>query len=93
MFALLALLSVAPWLACWKLRPETVPRHRRQSPRPGHLSQTYRKVLTSHALLLVCSALALNFVAFFVFVLSAPGRRASCRCSASPSACRWRRLA
>lgn len=71
-FALLVLLSVALWLACWTLLPETLPRHRRQSLRLGYLAKTYRKVLTSQDFLLICSALALNFVAFFIYVLSAP---------------------
>lgn len=71
-FALLVLLSGALWLACWKLLPETLPPHRRQSLRIGYLAKTYRQVLTSPAFLLICGALALNFVAFFIYVLSAP---------------------
>ncbi|WP_300449582.1 multidrug effflux MFS transporter [Accumulibacter sp.] len=71
-FAFLGLASVALWLACWYLLPETLPRHRRQSLRFSYLTRSYREVLTSPAFLRVSGALALNFVAFFIYVLSAP---------------------
>lgn len=71
-FAFLALNSVVLWLSCWFLLPETLPRHQRQSLHVGYLSRSYWKVLTSSAFLLTCSALAFNFAAFFIYVLSAP---------------------
>jgi len=71
-FAFLALNSVVLWLSCWFLLPETLPRHLRQSLHVGYLSRSYWKVLTSPAFLLTCSALAFNFAAFFIYVLSAP---------------------
>ncbi len=71
-FAFLALISVALWLACWFLLPETLPHHQRQSLHPGYLARTYWKVLTSPAFLLICGALSCNFAAFFIYVLSAP---------------------
>ncbi len=71
-FAFLALSSVGLWLACWFLLPETLPRHQRQSLNAGYLARSYWKVLTSPTFLLTCFALAFNFAAFFIYVLSAP---------------------
>ena len=71
-FAFLVLMSVALWLACWYLLPETLPREQRQSLHAGYLARSYWSVLTSPAFLLICGALALNFSAFFIYVLSAP---------------------
>lgn len=71
-FAFLVLMSVALWLACWYLLPETLPQGQRQSLHAGYLARSYWRVLTSPAFLLICGALALNFAAFFIYVLSAP---------------------
>ena len=71
-FAFLALATVALWLACWKLLPETLPPEKRQSLRPAYLGATYWKVMTSPAFLFACGALSLNFAGFFIYVLSAP---------------------
>jgi DHA1 family bicyclomycin/chloramphenicol resistance-like MFS transporter len=71
-FAFLVLLSFALWLACWFLLPETLPRDQRHSLHARYLARAYWKVLTSSAFLLTCGALALNFAAFFIYVLSAP---------------------
>ncbi|NMQ26805.1 Bcr/CflA family efflux MFS transporter [Candidatus Accumulibacter phosphatis] len=71
-FALLVLLSVALWLACWKFLPETLPVHRRQSLHVDYLAKAYCGVLGSPSFLLICGALAFNFAAFFIYVLSAP---------------------
>lgn len=60
------------WLACWKLLPETLPPERRQPLHPGYLGRSYLTVLTSPPFLAACAALSLNFVGFFVYVLSAP---------------------
>lgn len=71
-FAFLVLATVALWLACWKLMPETLPPDKRQSLRPTYLATTYWKVMTSPAFLTACAALALNFAGFFLYILSAP---------------------
>lgn len=71
-FAFLVLATVALWLACLKLLPETLPPEKRQSLRPAYLAGAYREVLSSPRFLFACSALALNFGGFFVYVLSAP---------------------
>lgn len=71
-FAFLVLCTVALWLACWKLLPETLPLEKRRSLQPAYLGKTYWKVLSSKAFLLVCAALSLNFSGFFIYVLSAP---------------------
>ena len=71
-FAFLAALTAALWLACWKLLPETLPPEKRQSLRPTYLGRTYWQVMTSPAFLFACAALSLNFAGFFIYVLSAP---------------------
>ncbi|HNB68440.1 MAG TPA: multidrug effflux MFS transporter [Accumulibacter sp.] len=71
-FVFLSLLSGLLWLICWLLLPETLPQQQRQPLKVGYLLATYRRVLTSPSFLLVCGALALNFAAFFIYVLSAP---------------------
>lgn len=71
-FAFLALSTVALWLACWKLLPETLLPEKRQSLQPAYLGRSYWKVMTSPPFLLACAALSLNFAGFFIYVLSAP---------------------
>lgn len=71
-FAFLVLVSATLWCACWFLLPETLPREQRQPLHPAYLARSYGKVLTAPAFLLVCGALAFNFAAFFLYVLSAP---------------------
>lgn len=71
-FAFIALATLAVWLACWQLLPETLPPERRQPLHPGYLARTYWKVLSSPAFLFACGGLALNFAGFFVYVMSAP---------------------
>ena len=71
-FAFLVLCTVALWLACWKLLPETLPVEKRRSLQPAYLGKTYWKVFSSKPFLLVCAALSLNFAGFFIYVLSAP---------------------
>ncbi|PKO35524.1 MAG: Bcr/CflA family drug resistance efflux transporter [Betaproteobacteria bacterium HGW-Betaproteobacteria-7] len=71
-FAFLVLMTAVLAFACWKLLPETLPPHKRQSLRPGYLGRTYWQVLTSPAFLFACAALSLNFAGFFIYVLSAP---------------------
>lgn len=71
-FAFLVVSTVALWLACWKLLPETLPPEKRQSLRPAYLGATYWKVMTSPPFLFACAAVSLNFAGFFIYVLSAP---------------------
>lgn len=71
-FAFLVVSTAALWLACWRLLPETLPRERRQSLRPGYLLRAYRTVMTSPPFLAACAALAFNFAGFFIYVLSSP---------------------
>ncbi|MFZ4535807.1 multidrug effflux MFS transporter [Propionivibrio sp.] len=71
-FAFLVLLTLALWLACWRLLPETLPPERRQSLHAGYLARTYWKVLTSPLFLFACGGLALNFAGFFIYIMSAP---------------------
>ncbi len=71
-FAFLVLSTAALGLACWKLLPETLPPEKRQSLQPTYLGRSYFKVLTSPRFLFACAALSLNFLGFFIYVLSAP---------------------
>ncbi len=71
-FAFLALLGVALWATCWWCLPETLPAQQRQPLRPGYLLRSYREVLNSPPFMLICGALAFNFAAFFIYILSAP---------------------
>ncbi len=71
-FAFLVVSTAGLWLACWKLLPETLPPEKRQPLHPSYLARTYRKVLTSPSFLFACFAVSLNFLGFFVYVLSAP---------------------
>jgi DHA1 family bicyclomycin/chloramphenicol resistance-like MFS transporter len=71
-FAFLVLATLALWLACWLLLPETLPLERRQPLHGGYLVRTYGKVLTSPVFLFACGGLALNFSGFFIYVMSAP---------------------
>ena len=71
-FIFLVLSTGALAFACWKLLPETLPPEKRQSLQPAYLGKTYLKVMTSPRFLLACAALALNFLGFFIYVLSAP---------------------
>ncbi len=71
-FAFMVVASIALWFACWRLLPETLPRDRRQPMHPAYLARTYWHVLTSPSFLFACGALAFNFAAFFIYVMSAP---------------------
>ena len=71
-FVFIALATLAVWLACWRLLPETLAPERRQPLHPGYLARTYWKVLSSPAFLFACGGLALNFAGFFIYVMSAP---------------------
>lgn len=71
-FAFLVLASLALWLACWRLLPETLPPERRSPLHAGYLARSYWKVLSSPAFLFACGGLAFNFAGFFIYVMSAP---------------------
>lgn len=71
-FALLALLTLALALACWRLLPETLAPAHRQSLHPGYLWRAYRQLLGAPPFLAASAALSLNFSGFFLYVLSAP---------------------
>ena len=71
-FAFLVLMTLALWLACWRLLPETLPPERRQPLHAGYLARSYWKVLTTPAFLYACAGLAFNFAGFFIYVMSAP---------------------
>jgi DHA1 family bicyclomycin/chloramphenicol resistance-like MFS transporter len=71
-FAFLVLATLALWLACWRLLPETLPPERRQPLHAGYLARSYWKVLSSPVFLFACGGLAFNFAGFFIYVMSAP---------------------
>lgn len=61
-------------LCAWSYRflPETLPPQNRQSLHPGSLARSYLGVFSHREFLMLSGALALNFAAFFIYVLSAP---------------------
>lgn len=82
-----AILAVAPWrgifwflalvgaltgVFAYRRLPETLAPEQRQSLHPLHLARGYASVLGSGHFLLIGAAVALNFNAFFIYVLSAP---------------------
>ena len=71
-FAFLTLIGIVLWIVCWLCLPETLPSDRRQPLHPAYLLRSYGQVLSSPAFALICSALAFNFAAFFIYILSAP---------------------
>ena len=71
-FVFLALFSAGLAWATWRMLPETLPEHARQSLHPVSLGRGYVQVLSSVAFLLLAGTLALNFNAFFIYVLAAP---------------------
>ncbi|WP_228488027.1 multidrug effflux MFS transporter [Rhodocyclus gracilis] len=71
-FGFLVVMTVLLGAVCWHLLPETLPPERRQSLRPRYLWQSYRSVLSAPPFLGACFAISLNFLGFFVYVLSAP---------------------
>jgi DHA1 family bicyclomycin/chloramphenicol resistance-like MFS transporter len=71
-FGFLFLYAIVLVAACWRFLPETLPRAQRQSLHPAWLARSYLGVFARPAFLLLAGALALNFAAFFIYVLSAP---------------------
>ena len=71
-FVFLAGLAALLWFCSQRWLPETLPPEKRQSLHPSYLAKAYWQVLTSPAFLAVSLAVGLNFVGFFVYILSAP---------------------
>jgi DHA1 family bicyclomycin/chloramphenicol resistance-like MFS transporter len=71
-FGFLLLYALALFLACHRYLPETLPREQRQSLHPVWLARSYLGVFGHREFLLLTAALAFNFAAFFIYVLSAP---------------------
>lgn len=71
-FVFLALFSAGLAWATWRMLPETLPEHARQSLHPVSLGRGYLQVMSSVAFLLLAGTLALNFNGFFIYVLAAP---------------------
>jgi len=71
-FAFLVVFASALLVLCYFFLPETLPQHKRQSLHPAWLARSYLGVFSNGQFLLLSGALALNFSAFFIYVLSAP---------------------
>ncbi|MCL2831214.1 MAG: multidrug effflux MFS transporter [Betaproteobacteria bacterium] len=71
-FYFLFAFTMALFAACLRWLPETLPLEKRQPFKLGYLAHAYGAVLTSPRFMLICLALTLNFMAFFVYVASAP---------------------
>jgi DHA1 family bicyclomycin/chloramphenicol resistance-like MFS transporter len=71
-FVFLALLTLTLAAACFVHLPETLPKGERHGMHPLRLARAYAQVFTRGEFLLLAGALALNFGAFFIYVLSAP---------------------
>lgn len=71
-FVFLTLFGAVLTVVCWRHLPETLAREARQPLHPVSLGRAYAKVLTHPVFLLIAGAGALNFNAFFIYVLSAP---------------------
>ncbi len=71
-FGFLLLYALALFFACQRFLPETLPREQRQSLHPAWLARSYLGIFARPEFLLLAGALALNFAAFFIYVLSAP---------------------
>ncbi len=71
-FFFLVLMSGVLFAACWFLLPETLAKEKRQPLAFDYLSKTYVKVLSSPKFLFACAAFTFNFIAFFIYVMSAP---------------------
>jgi len=71
-FYFLFAFSVALFAACLRWLPETLPLAKRQPFKLGYLVRAYGAVLTSPRFILICLVITLNFMAFFVYVVSAP---------------------
>ncbi|MCK7501846.1 MAG: multidrug effflux MFS transporter [Comamonadaceae bacterium] len=71
-FGFLVLFGGALFALCYFFMPETLPPQKRQSLHPAWLARSYLGVFSHGEFLLLSGALAFNFSAFFIYVLSAP---------------------
>jgi DHA1 family bicyclomycin/chloramphenicol resistance-like MFS transporter len=71
-FVFLALYAALLLASCHALLPETHPADARQPFRLKPLAANYLRLGRSAPLLLLCSAVALNFCGFFLYIVSAP---------------------
>ena len=71
-FGFLVLFTTGVWLLCWRSLPETLPRDRRQPMNPGYLAHSYRRVLSTLPFVALSVAVTFNFVAVFIYIVSAP---------------------
>lgn len=71
-FVFLAAWAIALWIVCARRLPETLPKSGRQPMSIGNLGRGYSSVFRDRAFWLLAGAVALNFVGFFIYVLSAP---------------------
>jgi DHA1 family bicyclomycin/chloramphenicol resistance-like MFS transporter len=71
-FGFLVLFGGALFALCYFFMPETLAPQKRQSLRPAWLAKSYLGVFSHGEFLLLSGALAFNFSAFFIYVLSAP---------------------
>ena len=71
-FGFLVLFGGALFALCYFFMPETLPPQKRQSLHPAWLAKSYLGVFSHGDFLLLSGALAFNFSAFFIYVLSAP---------------------
>jgi DHA1 family bicyclomycin/chloramphenicol resistance-like MFS transporter len=71
-FAFLALMASALFLAVWRWLPETLPPGRRQSLHPVALARGYASVFRQAAFWRLAGTLATLFQGFFLYVMAAP---------------------
>ncbi len=71
-FAFLVLFTTSVGWMCWRALPETLPQDRRQPLDFTHLARSYRRVLSSAPFVALSVAVTFNFVAVFIYIVSAP---------------------
>ncbi|WP_018150337.1 multidrug effflux MFS transporter [Leeia oryzae] len=71
-FLFVAALTSVLLYACYKLLPETLLEHKRQSLSPRDLAGGYREMAFDPAFLMVALTVALNFSGLFLYISSAP---------------------
>ena len=71
-FVFLALYPAVLLAACYRLLPETLPPSARQPFVARVLMANYAKLVGNTRFILLCSAIALNFCAFFLYIAAAP---------------------
>ncbi len=71
-FAFLVLFTTSVWWMCWRSLPETLPQDRRQPLDLTHLARSYRRVLSNAPFVALSVAVTFNFVAVFIYIVSAP---------------------